>query len=163
MAKIESISKRQGLECSVAVIRDSFKTVAVEFGLNESNCPTHPSLITLDRLLELGNRAEMFGLFLDDSQIGFVAIEKADGGVYYLDKLAVLPEYRHQGYGRKLVEFVVDHVAERAGEKVSLGMIDESIVLKNWYKELGFEETGTKKFDHLPFTACFMDRILSSG
>ncbi|HEX7365408.1 MAG TPA: GNAT family N-acetyltransferase [Dehalococcoidia bacterium] len=158
MVKIKSIKKQQGLERSVEVIRDSFKTVAVEFGLNESNCPTHPSLITLDKLLELSNRAELYGLFQDDRQVGFVAIEKAGGGVYYLDKLAVLPEYRHHGCGRKLAEFVVNFIAEQAGQKVSLGMIDESTVLKNWYRGLGFEETGTKKFDHLPFTVCFMDR-----
>ncbi len=161
MVKIEPVTKRQGLKRSVEVIRDSFKTVAVEFGLNESNCPTHPSLITLDKLLELSNRAELFGLFQDDSQVGFVAIEKAGGGVYYLDKLAVLPEYRHRGYGKKLVEFVMYYVADQAGQKVSLGMINESTVLKNWYEGLGFEETGTKKFDHLPFTVGFMDRIVS--
>jgi len=161
MVEIKEISSRHSLENSVRVIRYSFRAVAIEFGLNKSNCPTHPSLITLDKLLELMNKAELFGLFLNDRQVGFVAVEKADGGVYYLDKLAVLPEYRHQGYGQKLVEFVAGYVSEHGGQKVSLGMINESAVLKDWYKELGFVETGTKTFEHLPFTVCFMDRSLS--
>jgi ribosomal protein S18 acetylase RimI-like enzyme len=160
MAEIREISSRQDLENSVEVIRDSFRTVAVEFGLNQDNCPTHPSLITLDKLLELKGKAKLFGLFLRERQAGFVAVEKADDKVYYLDKLAVLPGYRHKGYGQKLVEFVVTYVQEKGGQKMSLGMINESTVLKNWYKKLGFIEAGTKNFEHLPFTVCFMDESL---
>lgn len=138
MVDIKGINSRRDFENSVKVIRDSFKTVALEFGLNEGNCPTHPSLITLDKLLELKSKAKLFGLFLNKIQVGFVAIEKADDRVYYLDKLAVLPEYRHNGYGRKLVGFVSSYVEKHKGERVSLGMIDESTVLKDWYRELGF-------------------------
>jgi ribosomal protein S18 acetylase RimI-like enzyme len=163
MVEIKGIGSRHDLENSLKVIRDSFKTVAVEFGLNKDNCPTHPSLITLDKLLELKNKAELFGLFLNKGQVGFVAVEKADDGVYYLDKLAVLPEYRHRGYGARLVDFVVGYVKKQGGQKISLGMIDESTILKNWYKKLGFRETGTKNFEHLPFTVCFMDKSLSQG
>ncbi len=161
MAEIREISGRQDLENSIDVIRESFKTVALEFGLNEDNCPTHPSFITLDKLLELKGKAKLFGLFLKDRQAGFVAVEKADDRVYYLDKLAVLPGCRHKSYGRRLVEFVVTYVQEQGGQKVSLGMISESTVLKNWYKKLGFIEAGTKNFEHLPFTVCFMDRSLT--
>ena len=160
MAEIREISGRNDLENSVGVIRESFETVALEFGLNKNNCPTHPSLITLDKLLELKGKAKLFGLFLKDRQVGFVAIEKADDMVYYLDKLAVLPDCRHKGCGRRLVEFVVTYVQEQGGQKVSLGMINESTVLKNWYKNLGFIEAGTKNFEQLPFTVCFMDKSL---
>jgi ribosomal protein S18 acetylase RimI-like enzyme len=161
MLEIREINSRHDLENSIDVIRESFRTVAVEFGLNEDNCPTHPSLITLDKLLELKGKAKLFGLFLNDRQAGFVAVEKAGDSIYYLDKLAVLPGYRHKGYGQKIVEFVVTYVQDQGGQKVSLGMINESTVLKNWYKNLGFIEVGTKNFEHLPFTVCFMDRGLS--
>ena len=160
MEEIREINKEHDLKNSVEVIRDSFKTVALEFGLNKRNCPTHPSLTTLAKLLELKKKARLLGLFLSSVQVGFVAIEKADDALYYMDKLAVLPEYRHKGYGRKLVEFVLDEVKKYKGEKVALGMIDESAVLKNWYRQLGFEEVGTKNFEHLPFTVCFMEKSL---
>jgi len=160
MEKIREVRNHHGLKSSVEVIRDSFRTVALEFGLNERNCPTHPSLMTLDKLLELEKKANLFGLFLADVQVGFVAIERADETLYYMDKLAVLPAHRHKGCGKKLVEFVLDYVKKNHGRKVSLGMIDESAVLKNWYKQLGFKETGTKNFEHLPFTVCFMEKSL---
>jgi len=160
MEEIREIKGEPDLKSSVEVIRDSFRTVAVEFKLTQDNCPTHPSLITLDKLLELEKKARLFGLFLADVQAGFVAIEKADDTLYYMDKLAVIPEYRHKGCGRKLVEFVLDDVKEHKGERVGLGMIDESAVLKNWYRQLGFTETGTKNFEHLPFIVCFMEKSL---
>ena len=101
MARIMGIENPRDIENSVKVIRQSFQTVADEFGLNKSNCPAHPSLITLEKLLELKNKAELLGLFLDEKQVGFVAVEKGAGRTYYLDKLAVLPDFRHHGYGRK--------------------------------------------------------------
>jgi len=160
MAEIREIQNEHDIKNSVAVIRDSFRTVAIEFGLNELNCPTHPSLMTLDKLLELEKKARLFGLFLANVQVGFVAIEKADDTLYYMDKLAVLPEYRHKGYGRKLVRFVFEQVKKSKGERISIGIINESTVLKNWYIGNGFAKTGTKKFEHLPFTVCFMEKSL---
>ncbi|MBM4446110.1 MAG: GNAT family N-acetyltransferase [Chloroflexi bacterium] len=160
MEEIREINKERDLKSSVEVIRNSFKTVALEFGLNERNCPTHPSFVALDKLLELKKKARLFGLFLNSVQVGFVAVEKADDALYYMDKLAVLPEYRHRGYGRKLVGFVLGEVKKHKGEKVALGMIDESAVLKNWYQQLGFKKVGTKNFEHLPFTVCFMEKSL---
>lgn len=160
MEEIREIIDKRDLRNSAKVIRDSFKTVALEFGLTKQNCPTHPSFITLDKLWELQKKAKLFGLFQNNMQIGFVAIEHSSDKLYYMDKLAVLPQHRHKGYGKKLVGFVLDYAKIYKGEKVSLGMIDESAVLKNWYKEIGFEEAGTKEFEHLPFTVCFMEKSL---
>lgn len=75
-----------------------------------------------------------------------------------MEKLAVLPEYRHKNYGAELVRFVFDYIRNRGGQKLSIGIIDEHTVLKYWYKELGFKEIGTQVFNHLPFTVCFMEK-----
>jgi ribosomal protein S18 acetylase RimI-like enzyme len=162
MPEIREINSTTDIGNSLKVIRSSFRTVARELKLTRKNSPTHPSFLTLERLLELQKKARFFGLFENGIQVGFVAIEKADANVYYLDKLAVLPDHRHHGHGKKLVEFVVEYVKKSGGEKVSLGMIDSQSILKSWYQSLDFRETGTKKFEHLPFTVCFMDRAVSS-
>ncbi len=158
---IKEITHETDLKGSAKVIRKAFRTVAVEFSLTRGNCPTSPAFVTIQQLRDLRDKGmKLFGLFQNDVQLGFVAIEWAGDAVYYLEKLAVPPKYRHRGYGRKLVEFVLEYVKKNKGKKVSLGMIDESTVLKDWYKTLGFHETGTKKFDHLPFTVCFMEKSL---
>ena len=88
---IREISTESELRKSVKVIRDSFRTVAVEFKLNRENCPTHPSFITLNQLTELKNKGtKFFGYFVENIQIGFVAVEKANENIYYMEKLAVL-------------------------------------------------------------------------
>ncbi len=156
---IRETLKENELINSVKVIRDAFKTVAIEFKLNKNNCPTHPSFLTIKQLNELKKKGtRFFGLFLNDLQIGFVAIEKADEDTFFMEKLAVLPEYRHKGYGGQLADYVFEYVKNSGGTTVSIGIIDEHTVLKNWYKTLGFQETGIKKFEHLPFTVCFMEK-----
>ena len=147
---------------SVPVIRDSFQTVAEELKLTRDNCPTHPSFVTMTDLLELRKKdITFFGLFINEIQIGFVAVEKADEELYYMEKLAVLPQYRHRGYGRELVNFVFNYVRGNHGNRISIGTIDELMVLKNWYLGLGFKEVSVKKFEHLPFDVCFMEKEVS--
>lgn len=162
MVRIEEITDSAGLKTSLKIIRKSFGTVARELNLTRENVPGHAAFLAWEKLLELQERAVFFGIFRDGVQVGFVGIEKAEGGVYYMDKLCVLPEYRHNGYGKELVDFVFDYVGRQGGRKVALGMIDSQTDLKQWYISLGFRETAIKKFEHLPFTVCLMDRPISS-
>lgn len=158
---IRELNSQRDLETSVLVIRDSFVTVAEEFNLTRENCPTHPSFISLVNLEDLvAKGVSLFGLFNDDLHLGFIALEKGHDDVYYLEKLAVLPAFRHHGYGRQLVDFVARKAIAAHGKKISIGIIDESKKLKAWYRDNGFREIGTKTFPHLPFTVCFMERVL---
>lgn len=161
-SEIRPIDDESALAASLAVIRESFATVARQQGLTIENCPSHSAFLTMDKLLELHKKATCFGLYADCRQAGFVAVEKADpADTFYLDKLAVLPNMRHKGYGSRLVKHAVDYVKKQGGRKIGLGMIDSHTLLKDWYKSLGFRQTGTKKFDHLPFVVCFMELDLS--
>jgi len=103
-----------------------------------------------------------FGGFLGETQIGFVAIEKAGENLYYMERLAVLPRHRHHGHGRTLVQFVEDHVRTDGGRVISIGIIYESPILKDWYRQMGFRETSKQKFSHLPFTVCFMEKEVAA-
>jgi ribosomal protein S18 acetylase RimI-like enzyme len=159
MISIKEIISENDIRNSVSIIQTSFKTVADELNLTYNSCPTHPSFVTFDKLVELSNKKiKFFGLFIDAIQIGFIALESSNDGLFYLEKLAILPEYRHQSYGRKLVEFAINYVKNSKGNKISIGIINDQEVLKNWYKSFGFIEITIKKFNHLPFTVCFMDK-----
>lgn len=103
----------------------------------------------------------MFGLFKENIQIGFVAIESADPKTFYLEKLAVLPEYRHYGYGKKLLDFVFNYVKNKNGSIISIGIINDNNILKDWYLSNGFTEKSTKEIKHLPFTVCFMEKEIT--
>jgi ribosomal protein S18 acetylase RimI-like enzyme len=156
---IREVYDTADIRTSAIIIRNSFKTAADEFGLTRENCPTHPSFITVPRLKEAKKKgAVFFGGFLNNKQVAFVAVEKAEGAAFYMERLAVLPAYRHNGYGKTLVERVVDYIRSQNGGKISIGIINESSILKEWYKRLGFRETGTKQFNHLLFKVCFMEK-----
>ncbi|SDH48234.1 GNAT family N-acetyltransferase [Desulfosporosinus hippei] len=159
---INEIMDEASLVCSLNVIKDSFTTVAREFKLTEENCPSNPAFINLENLMTMKNKGiAMFGLFEKNNQIGFVAVEKADDSCY-LERLAVLPDYRHKGYGKLLMDFVFNYAKAQGAKKVSIGIIDENSVLKDWYEIYGFRETGLKKYEHLPFTVCFMEKAVES-
>ena len=162
MVEIKEITGDCRLESSLSVIRDAFSTVAKELKLTPESAPTHPFFSTREQLIELHKKAVFFGLYVNGEQAGFVAAEKAGDGAYFLGRLAVIPRLRHQGYGRKLVEFTLDYAKQQGGVKVALGTIDEYKILKDWYETLGFTETGTRRFEHLPFTVCFMEYDLSA-
>lgn len=146
------------LDIVVDVIRISFKTVATEFGLTEQNCPNHTSFITADNLQKhFDSGWLMYGLYESKRLVGYFSLSKENNGAYELHNLAVLPKYRHKRYGKQLLDFCKMKVIEYGGSKITIGIIEENIVLKNWYASNGFTHTGTKIFDHLPFTVGFME------
>ncbi len=161
MIFIKELSTTKEIKDAVPIIQFSFKTVADDFDLTFDNCPSHPSFITYEKLSDLKKKGLIFiGLFIDDLQIGFIAIEKVNNDLFYIEKLSVLPPYRHNSYGRKLIDYAIMHVKNMKGKKISIGIINEHSVLKKWYNTIGFNEVMTKHYDHLPFTVCFMEKIL---
>lgn len=154
--KIKPITEKD-ITDSADIVRRSFKTVADEFHLTSKNAPTNGAFLEDGKLLgEYRKGIKMFGLFEGEAQIGFVAVEQKDKETFYLEKLAVLPEYRCKGYGKALMDYVMQYVKNTGGKFISIGIIYENKPLLKWYKKFGFVETGTKLFPHLPFTVCFM-------
>ena len=146
------------------VLHQSFLTVAREFGLTRENAPTNPAYVGIERLEDaVNNRVEFFVSIENDRMTGCVAIEPGrQEGEYYLERLGVLPDCRHRGIGERLAERALQEIGKRGGTSVGIGIIDGNHRLKKWYRAMGFEVTGTKRFDHLPFTVCFMKREVAS-
>lgn len=58
------------------------------------------------------------------------------------------------------MDFVVSFVKDKGGKKISIGIINENVILKKWYSAYGFKETEIKAFNHLPFMVCLMEKSL---
>lgn len=140
------------------IIKNSYQTVADEFGLNRINCPKHPSNCTDEWINADLERGVTYFIFESDGKdVGCAALEKADSELCYLERLAVNPENRNRGFGRMLVDCIF-HEAETLGCKnISIGIIAKQHKLKNWYLNIGFKEGITKSFEHLPFDVMFME------
>lgn len=158
----EVLSEAEYLEART-IITKSFITVADEFHITPENCPANPAFIPLEKFKSLKTeKTELYLLYFNEIPTGFVAIEESpnDPGMYYIEKVAVLPNFRHNKLGEKMMGFAEEKIREKGGKEISLGIINENEQLKNWYKSLGYVENGTKVFSHLPFTVGFMMKAL---
>ncbi len=154
IAKVKTSDLPECLE----VIHQSFKTVADAFGLTRENCPKHTSFIPLSFLETQMNWGwHMYALYTGEKIIGYMSLSKEGEDTFELHNLAVLSEYRHNGLGKLLLDHAKEAVRTLGGKSIKIGIIEESTLLKNWYIANGFVHTGTKKFDHLPFTSGYLE------
>lgn len=161
--EIRRIVSEDELNNSVNVLRDSFATVAEEYNLTRDNTPSNAAFIEYADLLKLKeNGVNMFGAYMDEVQIGFFAIEKNEHerDLYYLGKLGVIPDQRHKGFGRQMLEFVFNEIRQAGQGRISIGIINENLVLKNWYIKFGFAPTTVKNYPQLPFEVCMMEKVV---
>jgi N-acetylglutamate synthase-like GNAT family acetyltransferase len=162
MAEIFREATHDDIVAITRLIRIAFADVAERFQLTQENCPKHPSNCKPNWIESSMDKGVKFYV-LEDEQIlcGCVALEQSEKpGICYLERLAVLPQYRHQGMGKRLVEYV-EAEAEKLGlQRVEIGIIAEQRDLRVWYQGLGFVVTHEKTFEHLPFRVAFMGKDL---
>jgi N-acetylglutamate synthase-like GNAT family acetyltransferase len=152
---------RQANETDISILMDilrkSFAGVAERFNLTIENCPKNMAFCTEQRIKdEFAGGLKYFILQECGQPCGCVAFENAKPGVCYLERLAVLPEYRRRGFGKALVNHIFDMAREMKMLRVEIAMIAKDNELKDWYRKFGFVHKNTRKFDHLPFLVEFM-------
>ncbi len=154
---IVKVKNKEQLNICLDIIRSSFATVAEEFSLTESNCPSHTAFMTIDKLEKQFDDGRLMFLFYQDNvPVGYFSLTKCSNKEWELNNLAVLSEHRHFGIGKTMVDYAVATVKNYDGNKISIGIIEENTTLKNWYLNLGFKHISTRKFEHLPFTVGLM-------
>jgi len=159
---------RAGTQKDIAVlaeiIRSSFRDVAERFGLTQENCPKHPSNCTVDWVQQDMDRGVTYLILEDEGLVsGCVALELASLEWCYLERLAVLPPQRQRGFGRALVDYVLAEAKRLGAHRVSIGIIAGQTELKSWYQKIGFVETETKEFAHLPFRVTLMSYVINGN
>lgn len=139
------------------LIRDSFRDVATMFGLTRENCPRHPSNCADESIERDFSRGVVYYVMeAGGVPVGCAALEQADPGHCYLERLAVLPQMRRRGLGRALVDHVIAQARARDATRIGIGIIAAQTGLRSWYRRIGFVDGETKEFAHLPFLVAFM-------
>ena len=148
---IKPISRAE-LPACLTIFHEGYETVAVEFGLTEENCPDRGRASLL--FAKLGDMFDagtlMFGYYLDDILVGYLGMNLW-GDVCSIDDLIVLPEHRHKGYGKELLDFGKEKAISLGAGKIRLGMIDDNKRLRKWYEDNGFATVEYKQYDGAPF------------
>ena len=120
----------------------------------------------LDLLLLADEQEDMIDRYLDDGEM-FVLLDPEPTaecvvcdlgeGVFEIKNIATDPSAQGKGYGRKLIEFVMDHYKGRCS-KMRVGTGDSPLTVP-FYKKCGFQEHHrvtnffTDNYDHPIFEA----------
>lgn len=147
--------EQEDIKRCVEVIRESFGTVADEFGFTVENAPRFTAFATTEERINWhlnGEHRPMYVYLEDGVIIEYYSLLIQDNNECELNNVCVLPEYRYKGIGEKILEHAFAIAKELGCTKMNIGIVEENEILKNWYVSYGFIHTGTQKFDFFPFT-----------
>lgn len=159
---IEKIRENDIPDC-VRLIRESFATVAEQFGITVENAPRFTAFATTEeRLLRqfTDEKRPMYAFRDRGLIVGYYSLFLKDPGECELNNLCVSPAYRHGGRGEALLLHAFREARELGCSMMSIGIVEENSLLRVWYERFGFVHSGTKKFDFFPFTCGYMEKSL---
>lgn len=158
---IKQIDNIKQLPVCLDIIHKSFETVAKEFNFTKENCPRHTSFMPIKKLEEqFNNGYQMFLYSYNNNYAGFFSVYIDDNSFLELNTLGVLPEYRHNGIGKEIIDFSKKYANEHDCSKIKISIVEENKKLRKWYENLGFIHTEIKVIPDLPFTVGFMEFTL---
>ena len=121
----------------VEVIRESFGTVAKNFGFTEENAARFTAFVTTIESLNWQLNYEhrpMYAYFEGDAIIGYYSLALQDNKECELNNLCVLPAYRHKKIGELLLKDAMDKAKIMNCKKMNIGIVEENITLKKCYE-----------------------------
>lgn len=156
-------AKREDIPTCVSLIRSSFMTVADEFGITKENAPRFTAFaISADRLywhMEKEHRP-MFVAEEEGVICGYYSLLIQENGECELNNLAVLPQYRHRGIGKQLLDHAYATAKSVGCHLMNIGIVEENTILRTWYEKNGAIHIRTEKYDFFPFTCGYLKREL---
>lgn len=161
---IKKVDEQDIAEC-VRVIKDSFATVANEFGFTVENAPRFTAFATTEDRLKwhlLGEHRPMYAFYDKEVIVGYYSLLLQDNKECELNNLCVIPTYRHQGIGEEILKHAFNIAQALNCNKINIGIVEENKVLRKWYESFDFVHIGTQKFDFFPFTCGYMVKNLHS-
>ena len=159
---IKEVSAQDIPEC-VNVIKESFITVANEFGITKTNAPGFTAFSMAEDKLQkqlLEEHRTMYALYDNEIIVGYYSLLVQDNNECELNNLCILPSYRHKGAGKELLLNAFEIAKGLGCNKINIGIVEENKTLRKWYETFGFVHIGTKKFDFFPFTCGYMEKVI---
>ena len=86
----------------------------------------------------LEDKADQFIVLDDEKEIGCARIRFIDNKAK-LERIAILPEYRRKGLGKKLVNYLIDYSKNKGVKEIYL---HGQVRIQKFYEGLGFKARG---------------------
>ena len=97
----------------------------------------------VSKIIEFDGMDEFCNHYLakfNEFPIGTARVRKKKGGIYKIERMAVLKEYRMKGAGKALIEEILDQYLTI--RKTNNLILNSQIKAKDFYKKFGFVEVG---------------------
>ena len=83
--------------------------------------------------------------------------------IAYLGGLAIHPAFVGKGFGKKMMEEIIDLANQQGYKRIELSVATENLKAVELYKKMGFEVEGTmRNYTYLKQDGRFMDEFLMS-
>lgn len=120
----------------------SLQTDPDAFFLQYSYAKNLPVTFFLQELFSKGDRFGFYGGFVDTKLVGMISVQPMMPGKVQLFTLYVRPEYRHKGFGKALLQYVLTSIIPRETVRLTVIAGNPAIAL---YASLGFVHMDTHK------------------
>lgn len=112
--------------------------IRYEVFVNEQNVPEDVEVDNLE------DKSHHLVLYEDDQPIGTARIYHRGDGIYKIQRVAVLKEYRNLGFGAVLIRECERQIQQLRGTKITLGA---QIHALSFYEKLGYQAEGPEFMD----------------
>lgn len=83
--------------------------------------------------------------------------------IAYLGGLAIHPNFAGKGFGRKMMQEIIDLANQQGYKRIELSVATENVRAIGLYKKVGFEAEGVmRKYTYLRQEGRFLDELLMS-
>jgi len=143
------------------ILNKSFMTVALEFNFTKENAPRFAAFINSDVIeKQFGNGLKMYGYSLNNQIVACMGYSYYKDQIYFIERVATLPEYRHLKIGRRLMEFAENKIIENGGQIAEVHVVDKNRLLIEWYEKLRYIEIRVDEIKTFPFNSLVMNKDL---
>ena len=107
----------------------------------------------------------IFMVYLNAKPVGCVALIPIGAGVFELSKMAVSPECRGRGIGRRLIEYTISQARILGASSLFLGSSTKLPNAIHLYESVGFRHVDPESLPPMPYTRAdiFMRLPLDTG
>lgn len=83
------------------------------------------------------------GIYANETMVGFLMYAKdPDDGLYYINRLMIDARHQGNGYGRRALILLADHLASMGAETLDILHKPDNHFAVRIYREIGFEPSG---------------------
>lgn len=142
------------MNIEIPIIEDLFAIDKIAVQVHECHVAWRPdifehtnSILTKEELEDLISNQNIFVIKKDKKILGYILLSRNEGkknGYRYrkqlnIDAMGVLEEYRNQGIGTKLLEFIKEYAKDNNFTDLRLTVNEENENARHLYEKMGFK------------------------